>query len=88
MPSSGYSYTLAGPFARADVRWYGTGAVLTGHLAGERVCRVFGGSDSEREVFAWASALAFNGVWPREVKPRSGTTGQWAPVLMELRGLA
>jgi len=88
VPRSGFSYTLAGPFARADVRWYGTGAVLTGHLAGERVCRVFGGNDSEREVFAWASALAFLGKWPVEVPARSGRTGQWAPVLMELRGQA
>lgn len=88
MPRSGYSYTLAGPFARADVRWYGTGAVLTGHLAGTLVAKVFGGSDSEREVFAWASALAFSGVWPVEVPARSGSTGQWTPVLMELRGRA
>lgn len=88
MSGSGYSYTLLGPFCRADVRWYGTGAVLTGHLAGTSVAKVFGESDSEALVFAWASALAFHGVFPREVKPRSGSTGQWAPVLMELRGQA
>jgi hypothetical protein len=67
------------------VHWYGTGAVLTGHLAGKLVCRVFGGDDNERTVFEWAKALAFSGVWPREVEARSGTTGQWTPVLLELR---
>lgn len=60
-------YSLLGRYARADVHWFGTGAVLTGHLAGELVCRVFGGEDCEKTVFAWAKALAFEGRWPREL---------------------
>jgi hypothetical protein len=67
-------YSILGPFCRANVRHYDTGAVLTGHLAGEPVSRTFHEHDSESYVFAFARALAFDGVWPRNVSTQTGTT--------------
>ena len=67
-------YSLLGPFARADVRYYAGGAVLTGHLAGAPVSKVFSEADSDEYVFRVARTLAFDGRWPRVQNPQTGVT--------------
>lgn len=67
-------FSLLGTFARADVRYFGDSAVLTGMLAGELVAKVFGPEDTRLHVFEWARSLAFYGRWPKSVKPQTGTT--------------
>lgn len=67
-------YSLLGQYCRADVRYFGSGAVLTGHLAGESVAKVFSESDDPQLVFDVAYALAFEGRFQRPVSPRSGIT--------------
>ena len=81
-------YTFAGPFCRATVYHFGTGAVIVGSLAGELVAKVFHESDSDAHVESVAKALAYDGVWPREVNPQTGSTWLDLPavVLPEMGG--
>lgn len=68
------SYSLLGRWARAAVTYADGLATLTGHCAGELVCRAFGPDDSEEFVFGVARALAFEARGPAKVAARSGET--------------
>lgn len=79
-------YKLNGKFCRAHVWWFDTGAVITGRLAGELVAKVFDESDSDEHVYEWACSLAYDGRWPRETNPQTGTTLlDLHPVVVERR---
>jgi hypothetical protein len=77
-------YSYAGHFCRAHVWWYGTGAVITGRLAGEFVAKVFDETASEQLVDEWARALAHEGRWPREQNAQTGRTWLDLPAIREV----